>query len=70
MNLRSLIGRRTRLDMLSRGLAKELVRWRKCDDPLLYLERKELLAALEQAYSGIEGARVALAKACRRLRGR
>jgi hypothetical protein len=67
--LRSLIGRRARLDQLSHGLAKELVRWRKCDDPLLYLERKELLAALEQAYSGIEGARVVMAKACRRLRG-
>ena len=69
MNLRSLIGRRTRLDLLSRGLAKELVRWRKCDDPLLYLERKELLAALGQMCSGVEGARVALARACRRLRG-
>ena len=68
MNLRSLIGRRTRLDLLSRGLAKELVRWRTCDDPLLYLERKELLAALDRALSGIEAARVVMAKAVRRLR--
>ena len=45
------------------------MRWRKCDDPLLYLERKELLAALDRALSGIEGARVVMAKACRRLRG-
>jgi hypothetical protein len=45
------------------------MRWRTGDDPLLYLERKELLAALEQMYSGIEGARVALAKARWRLRG-
>ena len=45
------------------------MRWRKCDDPLLYLERKELLAALERALSGIEGARVVMAKACRRLCG-
>ena len=45
------------------------MRWRNCDDPLLYLERKELLAALGQAWGRVEGARVALAKACRRLRG-
>jgi hypothetical protein len=67
--LRSLSRRRARLDLLSRGLAKELVRWRTCDDPLLYLQRKELLAALDRALSGIEGARVVMAKACRRLCG-
>ena len=49
--------------------AKELVRWRKGDDPFLYMERKALLAALHQTWGGVEGARVALAKACRRLRG-
>jgi hypothetical protein len=45
------------------------VRWWKRDDPLLYLERRELLAALNRALSGIEGAWVMMAKACRRLRG-
>jgi hypothetical protein len=69
VDLRSLIGRRARLDLLSRGLAKELVRWRTCDDTLLYLERKELLAALDKGLSGIEAARVVMAKAVRRLRG-
>jgi hypothetical protein len=35
----------------------------------LYLERKALLAALHQTWGGVEGTWVALAKACRRLRG-
>jgi hypothetical protein len=63
-----LIGRLPRLEQLSRGLGKEIVRWWKRDDPLLYLERKELLAALDQTYSGVEGAWVVMAKAVRRLR--
>ena len=68
MDLRSLIGRRARLEQLSRGLGKELARWWQRDDPLLYLERKELLAALDKALAGIERARVVMAKALRRLR--
>jgi hypothetical protein len=40
MNLTHLSARVERLDQLSRGLAKEAVLVRQCDDPLLYLERK------------------------------
>ena len=68
MNLRDLTARVAHLEQLSRGLGKELARWWKRDDPLLYLERKELLAALDQTYSGVEGAWVVMAKAVRRLR--
>jgi hypothetical protein len=70
VNLCDLTGRLALLDQHSRGLRREIVRWERCDDPLLYLERKALLAALHQTWGGVEGARVALAKACRRLRGR
>jgi hypothetical protein len=69
MEVRQLLVRLARLNLLSRGLRREIVRWERCDDPLLYLERKALLAALLQTWGGVEGARVALAKACRRLRG-
>src|SRR5262249_23057560 len=58
-----------RLDALSRGLGKELVLWQECDDPLLRVERIEYLDGIQRAYSGVEGARVVLAKAWRRLRG-
>ena len=69
MDLRQLLGRLARLNLLSCSLGREIARWERCDDPLLYMERKALLAALHQTWGGVEGARVALAKACRRLRG-
>ena len=56
-----------RLEELSRGFAKEEVRVRECDDPLLYVERLAYLTALRLALSGVEGARVALAKALQRI---
>jgi hypothetical protein len=37
--LRQLAARVRRLDDLSRGLAKEVVLWMECNDPLRYLER-------------------------------
>jgi hypothetical protein len=37
------------------------------DDPLLYLERKAYLTAIQDALAGVEGARVALARARQRL---
>jgi hypothetical protein len=42
-------------------LAKAVVLWNECNDPLLYLERR--------ASAGVEGARVVLAKARQRLEG-
>jgi hypothetical protein len=50
------------LDELSRGLAKEVVLWKECNDPLLYLERRAYLGAIRDALAGVEEARV-LAKA-------
>jgi hypothetical protein len=56
-----------RLDELSRGLAKEVVLWKECNDPLLYLERRAYLGAISDALAGVEEAWVVLAKARRRL---
>ena len=67
MNLEDLTARVRRLDELGRGLAKEVALWRKGDDPLLYLERKAYLAAIQDALAGVEAARVVLAKVCQRL---
>ena len=67
MTLRDLTGRVRRLDELSRGLAKEGVLWKECDDPLLYLERRTYLGAIQDALAGVEQARVVLAKARQRL---
>jgi hypothetical protein len=67
MNLNDLVARVQRLDQLSRGLAKELVLWKPCNDPLLYRERQDYLKAMRQALSGVEGARVVFVKARQRL---
>ena len=56
-----------RLEELSRGLAKEEIRVKECEDPLLYVERRAYLEVLARALAGVEGARVALAKALQRL---
>jgi hypothetical protein len=56
-----------RLDRLSRGLGKEIVLWKAADDPLLYLERRAYLHAIQDALAGVEGARVTLARARQRL---
>jgi hypothetical protein len=59
--------RARRLERLSIGLAKEIWIWQHCNDPLLYVERREFLNAIRDAHRGIESARVALAKAKQRL---
>jgi hypothetical protein len=56
-----------RLERLSIGLAKEISIWQECNDPLLYVERREFLMGMQDAHSGIEAARVALVKANQRL---
>jgi hypothetical protein len=55
------------LDQLSRGLGLELTIIQKADDPMLYLERRAYLMAMHAALSGVEAARVTLAKACQRI---
>jgi hypothetical protein len=67
MTLKELQARVDRLDQLGRGLSKEVTIWRKGDDPLLYLERKAYLGAIQDALAGVETARVLLAKVCQRL---
>ena len=67
MNLADLTARVRRLDELSRGLAREVALWKACNDPLLYLERKAYLKAIQDALAGAEVARVVLAKARQRL---
>jgi hypothetical protein len=56
-------------DELACGLAKELVRVGKANDPLLYRERRAYLDELQRALSGFEEARVVLAQARQRLEG-
>src|SRR4051812_6038845 len=55
-----------RLEELSRGLAEALLVG-ACEDPLLYVERLAYLTGIRQAHAGVEGARVALAKALQRV---
>jgi len=66
MTWNDLQARVCRLDQLARGLAKEVSLWRSCNDPLLYLERRAYVGSIQDALAGVEAARVALAKACRR----
>jgi hypothetical protein len=70
VNLDDLEARLERLDRLSGGLAKEEILVIQGNDPLLSRERQDYLAAIRAALSGVEGARVALAKARQRLRRR
>jgi hypothetical protein len=67
ITLADLTARINRLGELTRGLAKEVSLWKECDDPLLYLERKAYLDGIQDALSGVERARVALARARQRL---
>ena len=62
MNLNDLESRVERLDLLSRGLAKEAI-LKECNDPLLYRERQDYLKAIRESLSGVEAARVTLANA-------
>jgi hypothetical protein len=70
MTLADLAARVRRLDELMRGLAKELALWKEGNDPLLYLERQAYLKAIGEALTGIETARVVLAKAQQRTQSK
>jgi hypothetical protein len=67
ITLADLTARVRRLEQLTRGLAKEVVLWKKCDDPLLFLERKTYLDAMQNGLANLDGARVVLAQARQRL---
>jgi hypothetical protein len=49
------------------ALLKQVVLWKECNDPLLYLERRAYLGAIRDALAGVEQARVVVAKARQRL---
>jgi hypothetical protein len=57
-----------RLEELTRGLSKEVALWKDGNDPLLYLERRAYLNAVQDALAGLEAARVVLARAAQRTR--
>jgi hypothetical protein len=61
------VARLRRLEELTRGLSKEVALWKEGNDPLLYLERKSYLNAIQDALAGVEAARVALARAAQRM---
>jgi hypothetical protein len=67
MNLDDLSARVERLDQLSLGLAKEEVLTPPMEYPLLLLERKAYLTAIQDALSGVEAARVTLVNARQQL---
>jgi hypothetical protein len=66
---RALQGRIDRLDQLVRGLAREVLFWQEDMGPLLYVERKQYLGAIHEALSGLDRARVTLARARQCLEG-
>jgi hypothetical protein len=51
------------------GLMQEFFLMAEANDPLLYRERQDYLAAVRHAVSGLENARVVLAKARQRIEG-
>jgi hypothetical protein len=67
MTVRHIAARIKRLERLGLAFAREQFIMAQGDDPLLYLERQDYLAALRAAVSGLETARVVLAKARQRL---
>ena len=67
MSAADIVARVRRLDQLSRGLAKEIQLVEKADDPMLYVERMEYLAAIRQARASVENALMVLAKAKQRI---
>lgn len=69
ITLADLSARVQRLEQLTCGLAKEVLLWKECNDPLLYMERRAYLEAMQNALAELDGARVVLALARDRLVG-
>jgi hypothetical protein len=53
MTFGDIVARVQRLERLSIGLAKEIVTWKECNDPLLYRERQDYLQGIRNVQSGI-----------------
>ena len=60
MNLKDLRARMRRLEELAAGLSREKSLWRKCNPPVLAVDRQEYMAAIGDAIQGLEKARVTL----------
>jgi len=67
MSTADIAARVQRLDEPSRGLALEISRVDKAEDPMLYLERQACLAGLRRTLAGVETARVVLGKLRQRI---
>lgn len=68
LDLKGVAGRMDRLAALSLKFGAEVLRFRKGgNDPLLYVERRAYIEALQAAIAGLETARVALARIRMRL---
>jgi hypothetical protein len=69
VNLPNLAARARRLEALTIGLMRECALMAEGNDPLLYRERQDYLAAVRATVSGLESARVVLARARQRIEG-
>jgi hypothetical protein len=67
LQLHDFKARIARLNDLTMVLAKQATAWKKGEDPLLYLERKQHLNTMLNALVGLEEARVVLAGVVGRL---
>jgi hypothetical protein len=67
MQLRQIVGRVKRLEALSALLNRERFVIQTTSNPLLYVERRDYLAALRRSIQAVEAARAALVKAKQRL---
>jgi len=67
MNEEAMRARMQRLDKLVAGLGQEESLWRKCDAPVLFVERQEYRDAIYGALRSLETARIALVKITQRL---
>jgi hypothetical protein len=70
LTLADLKGRIARLERLAKGLAREVDRQRGAEELLLFRERKQYLAAVQDALAGAEAARVVLAGVVKRMERR
>jgi hypothetical protein len=66
ISLASLSERVRRLEELTLKLAREVQLWKACDDPLLNVERRAYLKAIQDALAGLDEARVILVQAQQR----
>jgi hypothetical protein len=66
MQLADLKGRIIRLERLAQGLAREVELQRGSEELLLFRERKQYLAGIQDALAGADAARVVLVGVVRR----